>query len=103
MLTAADSGLGVAVVAVAVALAGDAAGEAAAVVLVVVAGDTALAELSLETRGALAVLHPVCSFSTPVHRGRLQLDLVKEALAVGDIGTADLDAGDVGQKAYEGF
>jgi len=84
-----------------IALAGDAPCKGTAIVLVIVANDTTLTELSFKASRALALLDPVCRRARPFHRGRLQLHLVKEALPVGDVVASDLDCSDVGEQPNE--
>ena len=69
----------------------------------VVANDTALAELSFKASWALALLNPVCRRARPLHRRRLQLHLVEEALSVGDVIASDLDCSDVGEQPNKGL
>ena len=71
------------------------------IVLVIVANDTAFTELSFKASWALTLLNPVCSLAHPLHRGRLQLHLVEEALPVGNVVPSDLDGSDVGEKPNE--
>ena len=67
----------------------------------IVANDTPLTELSFKTSWALALLNPVCRRARPLHRRRLQLHLVEEALPIGDVVASDLDCGDVGEQPNE--
>ena len=69
----------------------------------VVADDATFTELTFKASRALTLLDPVCGLAHPLHRGRLQLHLVEEALPVGDVVASDLDCSDVGEQPNEGL
>jgi hypothetical protein len=84
-----------------IALARNAPCKGTAIVLVIVANDTTLTELSFKASWALTLLNPVCRRARPFHRGRLQLHLVEETLPIGDVVASDLDCSDVGEQPNE--
>ena len=73
------------------------------IILVVVADDATFTKLSFKASWALTLLDPVCGLAHSLHRSRLQLHLVEEALSVGDVVASDLDCSDVGEQPNKGL
>ena len=84
-----------------VALARYAAVKGSLVVLVMVPGNTVLAELSLVSWWTVATFDPSGGFTGVAPHGRGHVDVVEEANALRSVRTPDFDGRDVGQNGHE--